>query len=237
MCCLYMHCTGSTPPLHFSSADFLYMRVHARCCAADAAAVEAHARSILEAAGRDPNSIAIADVKHFCKHARYLRWMPVLLWQAAGECVLPQLASSSGVCSRSAPTPGVLCATNAAHRSLDFEGAAETDMSADLLPACPFPPLPGWCAGGRWQKRQRQAAAAARRCAALCRQRTQPTMQRCMCCCGRRTASTRHTSATRGRMTSEWRWGVQSCVRMKHVRWAIEGKPTCGGRQGWLQCK
>lgn len=87
---LYMHCTGSTPPLHFSSADFLYMRVHARCCAADAAAVEAHARSILEAAGRDPNSIAIADVKHFCKHARYLRWMPVLLIQPL-VCSVPQM--------------------------------------------------------------------------------------------------------------------------------------------------
>lgn len=39
----------------------------------DAAAVEAHARAILEGAGRDPGSIPTADIKHFCKHARYLR--------------------------------------------------------------------------------------------------------------------------------------------------------------------
>ena len=43
------------------------------CCRADAAAVEAHARAILEGAGRDPAAIPAADIKHFCKHARYLR--------------------------------------------------------------------------------------------------------------------------------------------------------------------
>ena len=36
-------------------------------------AVERHARALLEAAGRDPASIPRAEVKHFCKHARYLR--------------------------------------------------------------------------------------------------------------------------------------------------------------------
>jgi hypothetical protein len=41
--------------------------------AADAAAVEAHARVILEAAGRDAASIPTAEVKHFCKHAGHLR--------------------------------------------------------------------------------------------------------------------------------------------------------------------
>ena len=37
------------------------------------AAVERHTRALLEAAGRDPATIPRADVKHFCKHARYLR--------------------------------------------------------------------------------------------------------------------------------------------------------------------
>lgn len=55
------------------NAGSLFQRLRTAACAADAAAVEAHARGILEAAGRDPASLPSAEVKHFCKHARHLR--------------------------------------------------------------------------------------------------------------------------------------------------------------------
>lgn len=40
---------------------------------ADAAAVGSHLSSLLKAAGRDPGSIPLAEVRRFCRHARQLR--------------------------------------------------------------------------------------------------------------------------------------------------------------------
>ncbi|EFN59362.1 hypothetical protein CHLNCDRAFT_137823 [Chlorella variabilis] len=65
---------GSIPDMHASTQQYLELqRIYRAKADADAAAVEAHARAILEGAGRDPAAIPAADIKHFCKHARYLR--------------------------------------------------------------------------------------------------------------------------------------------------------------------
>lgn len=44
----------------------------AACCVT---AVEAHVRELLQGVGRDPSSITPAAIKHFCKNARYIRWV------------------------------------------------------------------------------------------------------------------------------------------------------------------
>ena len=60
--------------MHASTQAYLELqRVYRAKADADAAAVAAHARALLEAAGADSSSISPAEVKHFCKHARYLR--------------------------------------------------------------------------------------------------------------------------------------------------------------------
>lgn len=65
---------GSIPDMHAFTQQYLELqRIYRAKADADAAAVEAHARAILEAARRDPSSIPTSEVKHFCKHARYLR--------------------------------------------------------------------------------------------------------------------------------------------------------------------
>ncbi|KAL4419001.1 hypothetical protein ABPG77_000866 [Micractinium sp. CCAP 211/92] len=65
---------GSIPDMHASTQQYLQLqRIYRAKADADAAAVEAHARRLLAAAGRDPASLPSSEVKHFCKHARYLR--------------------------------------------------------------------------------------------------------------------------------------------------------------------
>ncbi|PSC68884.1 NEDD8-activating enzyme E1 regulatory subunit [Micractinium conductrix] len=65
---------GSIPDMHASTQAYLDLqRIYHAKAEADAAAVEAHARALLEAAGRDPASLPASEVRHFCKHARYLR--------------------------------------------------------------------------------------------------------------------------------------------------------------------
>ena len=60
--------------MHASTQAYLELqRVYRAKADADAAAVAAHARALLEAAGADSSSISPAEVKHFCKHARYIR--------------------------------------------------------------------------------------------------------------------------------------------------------------------
>ncbi|KAL4859524.1 NEDD8-activating enzyme E1 regulatory subunit AXR1 [Chlorella vulgaris] len=65
---------GSIPDMHASTQQYLDLqRIYRAKADADAAAVQAHTRALLEAAGRDPGAIPLPDIKHFCKHARSLR--------------------------------------------------------------------------------------------------------------------------------------------------------------------
>eukprot|EP00887_Chlorella_sp_A99_P005358 scaffold1.g5358.t1 len=65
---------GSIPDMHATTSLYLELqRLYRDKAEADAAAVGEHVRALLAEAGREPGSISPAEVKHFCKHARYLR--------------------------------------------------------------------------------------------------------------------------------------------------------------------
>lgn len=65
---------GSLPDMHATTQEYLKLqRLYKHKAEADAAAIEANVKSLLKAAGRDSSSISSADIRHFCRHARYLR--------------------------------------------------------------------------------------------------------------------------------------------------------------------
>lgn len=47
--------------------------LHCAALCAPAPAVEGYVRELLGGVGRDPGSISPADIRHFCKNARYIR--------------------------------------------------------------------------------------------------------------------------------------------------------------------